>query len=172
MVINHRIDLCKIIDLSLPVAELGCAEGLFSADMCRWGIPMLYMVDNWATIPGQRGDGGFDQAWHDENYRQAMDRVKDYKVTVLRGLTHEMAAKVPDESLGMVYLDADHSYEGVMRDLKAWYPKVVKGGVIAGHDYLMKHYGVFEAVKDFGITPVYTIYENQIEDAGFYFYKP
>ena len=39
-----------------------------------------------------------------------------------------------DESLDFVFIDADHSYNGVMRDVEAWAPKVRKGGMIIGHD--------------------------------------
>ena len=34
-----------------------------------------------------------------------------------------------------IFLDADHSYDAVMADLKAWLPKVKPGGTFAGHDW-------------------------------------
>jgi predicted O-methyltransferase YrrM len=37
--------------------------------------------------------------------------------------------------IDFLYIDADHSYEGCKADIMAWAPHVVKGGVIAGHDY-------------------------------------
>lgn len=174
--IRYRRDLNQIINLELPCAELGCAEGYFSADMLRWGIPTLYLVDAWATL-NQTGDGGSPQEWHDKNYRDAMNRVKEFgdKVKVLRGKTVDMAVRVDDESLGLVYLDAGHSYENVKEDLKTWYPKVVKGGVIAGHDFLNQAYGVQRAVREFAKThrlEVFILKEDKDEDAGFYFFKP
>jgi predicted O-methyltransferase YrrM len=42
----------------------------------------------------------------------------------------------PDEHFDFVYIDADHSYEGVVRDMKAWWPKVKKGGLFCGDDYI------------------------------------
>lgn len=47
----------------------------------------------------------------------------------------EAAAKYPDQSLDYVFIDAEHSYEAVTKDIEAWYPKVKAGGTIAGHDY-------------------------------------
>lgn len=41
----------------------------------------------------------------------------------------------PDEIFDLIYIDGDHTYPGVMSDMKAWYPKLVKGGLFAGHDY-------------------------------------
>jgi hypothetical protein len=174
--IQYRVDLKNIIDLSLPAVEVGVAEGYFSAEILSWGIEKLYMVDNWGTIPGVKGDGGFDQGWHDQNMKAALERVHKHwgKFTVLRGLSVEMSKQVPDDSLGLVYLDAGHSFENVKDDLEAWFPKLKKGGIMAGHDYLMPQYGVFEAVRQFIKKHNYTvntIHENKKEDAGFWFKK-
>jgi hypothetical protein len=48
-----------------------------------------------------------------------------------------------------VFLDSDHSYEGVSRELDAWWPKVVNGGVLAGHDHIPQFPGVIQAVREF-----------------------
>ncbi|KAH3766052.1 WD repeat domain 60 [Pelomyxa schiedti] len=56
--------------------------------------------------------------------------------TVLR-LTSEQAAKlIPDDSLSFVYIDARHDYSSVLQDLSLWYPKLKRGGVLAGHDFI------------------------------------
>lgn len=36
----------------------------------------------------------------------------------------------------MVYIDANHEYQPVIDDIKAWLPRIKKGGILAGHDYL------------------------------------
>ena len=46
----------------------------------------------------------------------------------------DFVASVPDQSLDFVYIDGDHSYEAVKKDIIAWIPKVKIGGVICGHD--------------------------------------
>jgi len=40
-----------------------------------------------------------------------------------------------DNSLDFVFIDGSHLYEDVLADLQAWFPKVKKGGHIAGHDF-------------------------------------
>lgn len=47
------------------------------------------------------------------------------------GTSGEAAIAVAD----VVYIDADHSYESVRDDIRAWYPKVAVGGALCGHDY-------------------------------------
>lgn len=172
--INHRIQLPSLMrELNLPMygAEIGVAEGYFSADLLSNGIETLYMVDNWGTLQ-QQGDGANSQAWHDKNYASAMERVKVYnsQAIVLRGLSVEMAKKVYDESLGLVYIDCDHSYEGVKADIEAWLPKLVTGGIMAFHDYENRSYGVKQAVQEFCKDRIiHLLPENKTEDAGAFF---
>lgn len=60
------------------------------------------------------------------------------------------AAQVFDfETLDIVYLDADHSYEAVRDDIDAWWPKIVSDGWLMGHDYIdpQEGNGVMDAVQ-------------------------
>jgi len=173
---KYRRDLWKICKVPGNAAEIGVAEGYFSADILSWPVnfPKVYMVDRWACVETQTGDGGFPQKWHDKNFDDAINRVKKYgqRVTVLRGDSANMSKHVPDGSLALLYIDGDHSFEGVMRDLTAWVPKVAKGGVVALHDYEARQYGVKKAVQNFcdGKYEVFPIPEDKQCDAGAYFY--
>jgi len=69
----------------------------------------------------------------------------------------EGADMYDDESLDFVYLDADHNYDPFKRELHAWYPKVKKGGVFAGHDAdffpIIENLDIFFPNKDFEVRP-------------------
>jgi hypothetical protein len=176
MQIRYRVELNRLLPDSPVTCEVGVAQGLFSRDICEQWRPLHhYCVDSWAQLPGT-GDGSFPQDWHDSNFEHAKNLLTPYKkkVTFLVGRSDEMATKVRDNHLDILYLDANHSYDGVMKDLQAWFDKVKINGVIAGHDYLNKDYGVFEAVeqfsKDKGLK-VHVMKENKDEDAGFYMIK-
>lgn len=174
--IQHRRNLNQLIDLSLPAAEVGVAEGYFAADILSWGVPSLYMVDWWGHM-NQMGDANNSQEWHDKNYNAARERVSKYGIRAifLRGLSTERCSAIPDNSLGFVNIDCDHSYEGVRNDIQAYWPKLVKGGVIAFHDYENKAYGVKRAVEEFADKHSLTINllpEDKPEDAGAYIIKP
>lgn len=170
--IKYRADLYKIIDLSLPAVELGVAEGQFSRDILNWGVVKLYSIDAWTTINGQKGDGGFDQEWHNMNYEKAKLLLKPFgeRSVILRGLSVEMSRQLEDDSLGFVNVDCDHSYEGVKADIQAYWPKLKVGGVMAFHDYeIVNMYGVKKAVEEFAKLnglEVNLLPENKIEDAG------
>jgi hypothetical protein len=51
-------------------------------------------------------------------------------------------------SLDMIFIDADHDYGAVKKDLINYYPKLKKGGIFAGHDYT-ENCGVVTAVDEF-----------------------
>lgn len=169
---KHRHELKTIINLQLPAAEVGVASGAFSYEILTWGIKHLYCVDLWAFHPDLKGMSQESQHEHDERFRQAKELMKDFgNVTFLKGLSAEMVKSIPDESLGFVYLDACHFYKEVKQDLESWLPKIVPGGIMAGHDYLNKDYQVKAAVNDFcnGKFKIHVIPEERPEQASFYF---
>lgn len=44
------------------------------------------------------------------------------------------AVQIPDSSLDLVFIDADHSYDWVKKDIAAYKPKLKLGGWLTGHD--------------------------------------
>ena len=56
-------------------------------------------------------------------------------ITVHKSDSYAATAAFQDASLGLCFIDANHTFDGVVRDLESWWPKVRPGGVLAGHDY-------------------------------------
>jgi hypothetical protein len=56
----------------------------------------------------------------------------------------EAASRFESCSLDWVFIDTDHSYESVVRDILAWAPKLRLGGLLSGHDFGSR--GVMDAV--------------------------
>ena len=62
----------------------------------------------------------------------------------------EFFASVTDcnDSFDLVYIDAIHTYEAVMSDIRGSLPMLKAGGTLAGHDYSPRHHpGVVEAAN-------------------------
>lgn len=70
-------------------------------------------------------------------YELFLSNIESVKqvITPIRMASVDAAKTYSDESLDVVFIDAGHSYEAVKADILAWYPKVKRGGYIAGHDY-------------------------------------
>lgn len=80
---------------------------------------------------------------------RSLHRVRQVIGNVHGGLSWEGASLYGERSLDWVYIDADHHYEPVCRDIDAWLPKVKPGGVLAGHDYCdYPGFGVIQAVTE------------------------
>lgn len=172
--INTRAHLHKIIDLSLPGAEVGSASGVFALEILTWGISKLYMIDIWEHIPSIQGMAGEPQKEHDRRYKEAVERVKGYPAVIMKGLSEIVATQIPYDSLGFVYLDACHEEKDVLKDLEMWVPKLVFGGVLGMHDYGDQNYGVQRAAKKFceGKYKIHELVEDgRIENIGAYFIK-
>jgi predicted O-methyltransferase YrrM len=75
----------------------------------------------------------------DAIYEQVTARFEDERrqgrVVVHRETSVDAAAAVADGSLDWVYVDGDHTYDGVRSDLEAWAPKLEPGGLLMGDDY-------------------------------------
>jgi Methyltransferase domain len=83
-----------------------------------------------------------------EELARRLAGVKHIVRAIHAGISWDVAAKYTDESLDFVYIDADHAYESVRRDIAAWWPKVRRGGALAGHDYTPEIPGVIQAVTE------------------------
>ena len=144
--------MLRSMGLSGTAVEVGVAEGNFARDFLDVWPGRYVMVDAWRHIPGYDDVMNGPDAEHEIRYRQAMEVAAQHKerVAVLRMDSVEAAEQVPDGSVDFVYLDGDHSFQGVMRDLNAWLRKVKSGGVIAGHDYYDRPpFAVRSAVRTF-----------------------
>ena len=78
-------------------------------------------------------------------------------ITDIKGVSWECAEQFEDDSVDFIFIDADHSYDAVNKDIRAWSPKVRKGGMISGHDYFNSN-GVKRAVDE--IFPQAVIHNN------------
>lgn len=110
-------------------AEIGVYKGKFSARILdEPSIGLLYSVDSWKDV-----DGGELTSIMAE----CRERLSKYgnRSRILAMDSVEAAATIGDGTLDFVYIDADHRYEMVRRDMFAWWPKIRMGGIMAGHDY-------------------------------------
>lgn len=87
----------------------------------------------------------------EEKFISNMRPLKNY-YRYVKGDSSETSAMFNQHSIDLVFIDANHTYEFVKRDIEAWTPKIKKGGILAGHDYGNDGYrpyqGVYDAVNE------------------------
>lgn len=111
----------------------------------------FYCVDTW---PESEKDN--ETSLHNQKnlYSEFLQNIKPIKSSIIpyRMSSIEASKLFEDESVEFVFIDACHDYESVKSDLNSWFPKVKKGGVIAGHDYYENEwFEVKKAVDEFFI---------------------
>jgi hypothetical protein len=69
------------------------------------------------------------------NFVEHLARFPGLRVTLVPGDSVHAAALFDDGSLDCAFIDARHDTPSVLRDIAAWTPKLVPGGLVAGDDY-------------------------------------
>jgi len=84
-----------------------------------------------------------------------MSNVTKYEcnniINPLKGNSNFAVKNFENNSIDMVFIDADHSYDAVKNDINLWWNKLKSGGTMAGHDYFWSPDGVKKAVDEFFI---------------------
>jgi hypothetical protein len=141
-------------DLTGEGVEVGVDEGHFAACVLNdWKGKKLHLVDSWEST-AEPHNATTDR--HQLEFDKLADKVRERfswqiangTVQVHRQPSIHAAASFGDGTLDWVYLDGDHSYQGVAADIRVWWPKLRDGGVLLGHDYLDgKHFNCWFGVK-------------------------
>ena len=131
------------------LVELGAWKGRSSAFLvveARNKSPniKIHIVDTWL------GSGEHTARMTDGLYEKFISNMSPLNghYQAHRMTTDEAAQLFEDGSLDAVFIDADHTYDAVKKDIANWMPKIRKGGILAGHDYIHTWPGVIQAVNE------------------------
>jgi hypothetical protein len=111
-------------------------------------LPMkrLYLVDPYYT--SYKEDGKIVDIPQDA-FNIAKGKICKFPQAKFIIKTSDEACKVIHEKLDFVYIDGNHTYEYVKRDITNYYPLIKLGGLIGGHDYTKGFNGVIKASNEF-----------------------
>lgn len=125
--------------------EIGVDKGINSKVILNeLNIEKLYLIDPWENYEGN------DKVWINinENYKYVLKEFRENKnVQIIKDYSNYAVSFFKENSLDFVYIDGNHSYKFVYKDIDNWFSKVKEGGIIAGHDINLL--SVLKAVKDF-----------------------
>jgi hypothetical protein len=113
-------------------------------------------VDAWDFVPSQKEIPSHMFQGLYEEFLKNIQPVR-HKINPVRSVSWDGATRYSDNSLDFVFIDAAHDYDSVTKDIRAWFPKLKKAGVIAGHDYECPD--VRKAVTQFFMDQ--TVYESE-----------
>lgn len=134
MTSRERLQLCRLSEVAPGGAfveigsYLGASTAFLAEGIRRRAAPtILHCVDTWMNDAMSEGPR--------DTYAEFQKNVEPYGETIqpLRGYSSEVAGGF-EESVGLLFLDGDHSYEAVRADVDAWLHKVSPGGIVILHD--------------------------------------
>jgi len=121
------------------IIDLGTFKGR-SASIFSQYVNRVITVDVFEDIDSL--DNITNKKWYYRFYTQnphPFDIVKKElsifkNIECIKTKTYEYANSFLDNSIDLLFIDADHTYEGVKRDYDSWLPKVKSGKYIIFHD--------------------------------------
>lgn len=140
-------------DKSITAVEIGTYEGKNAQNILQTlNVKKFFIIDPYKVyndIYGFDNKNTEDLKKHlDKVYRTARKRLKHSNTIFLRKTSDEAVSNIPNE-VDFIYIDGNHYYEFVKRDMENYYKKIRKGGILAGHD--ISYPPVMKAVSKFCI---------------------
>jgi hypothetical protein len=149
-------------------AEIGIGYGLHAKNILENSkIEKLYLIDPMRPY----GDVFSNDITKNGGFEALIVQIKNKllpftdRYTFFRKPSLEVTEnEIPNESLDLVFIDGDHSYDAVCKDLRFWWNKINVGGYILGDDYTQVHRGTIKAVDEF--TKEYNLEMNILHKEG------
>ena len=146
------VDIIKSLNKKeLVIAEIGIWKGRTTKGVlknCKDTISQYWAVDFWKCSDSRYYRSRPPEFWQELYFRVCKLMYWFPQLCVVRMDSLTAAKLFPERYFDLVFIDADHTYEAVMADIKAWLPLVNIGGFLTGHDYGGKKAGVKRAVDE------------------------
>ena len=160
---NKREDLLRFLPQNAVVAEIGVANGDFSAQILEQSNPKrLYLIDPWvhqADDDYQEDPNNVAQVEAVKRYEAVQSRfrseIESGQIVIVREFSTVASQQFTNNFFDWIYVDAMHTYQAVSDDLHNYWPKIKPEGILLGHDYAnnegsrIQKFGVVNAVNNF-----------------------
>ena len=165
---------CKALLPQTPtVVEVGVFHGFFTETLLDVLQPSAcHLVDTFNVTDHVHG-----LFTHADHFRYVQAKFGGRReVRLHQGLSWEKLAALHDDSCDFIYIDADHSYESVSKDIAAAARKLKNGGILQFNDYCSygtferAPYGVLHAVNEFleSAAPAVRLVGMSLDRAGYH----
>jgi len=130
------------------IVEIGAYKGkstcYLAAGAQAGGHALIYSIDLWERAPWrQYADPAAHTAWAENLGHLGLNS----QAIALQADSVE-ASRFVDPAIGLLFLDAELSYEAVCRDIGAWARRVEPDGIMVFHDAGTDKWGVDAAIRD------------------------
>lgn len=134
---------------TIKIAEIGSWKGRSTHALCCGAKEIGAEVTAIDHFQGSVGEDArhAEAKQGDAVFKTFCENVKGFNnLNVVRADSAEAHREFDDRSFDMVFIDAEHTYEGVKRDIQNWGPKARY--ILCGHDYCKEWPDVMRAVDE------------------------
>lgn len=139
-----------IVELGTGLGRTACAMGLACVGTSR----KLYTIDTYQE--SHRYAKCVNSNWDRQTALDNIQRLNlESYVIQIEGESHNLPESIP-EQIGMIFIDASHTYEKVKQDIITWKPRIKPQGWMTGHDWLVTNSdgrNVIKAVVETVMSP-------------------
>lgn len=140
------------------IIEIGCWKGRSTKALALCTPGVVYAIDHWEGSPSELATTYREIDLHGSDsvfsvFLENLEReiaagkvipIKAHSNQAICQLSSFAGASKPD----MVFIDGDHQYVQVKRDIENYRPLLSPRGLLSGHDYSESHPGVVQAVDE------------------------
>jgi predicted O-methyltransferase YrrM len=131
------------------ILEIGVAFGCHAEHILKNTTANITCIDQYKPYYGS-WDGIQTEQDFNELYEFAKERLVGNRCELIRASSIDAFDLVKGEKYDLVFIDAQHDYDWVKKEISLYLPLINKGGTLSGHDYNREGYaGVCEAVDEF-----------------------
>jgi hypothetical protein len=152
--IKTRNDFLSIIPKNSKCCEIGVFRGDYSKLIYNICNPSLLCLVDIFHGKGYSGDKDGLNIVHSDDMNLFYNDLTEYyknnsNVKIFKTDSANFLKNIPNNFFDFIYIDGDHSFDGVYSDLTLSYEKLKLGGILSGHDYHESIGGVLPAVDRF-----------------------
>jgi len=182
MVLANHEQLFQVLPKGKVIAEIGVALGNFTRSALSRLKPASYLaIDSfklhelesfWGRPPSDYFGAQTHEKWFAQKFAT---EIEAGLMRVLAGSSDDVLSALPDRSIDIALVDADHPYEAVKRDLSALASKIRPDGTIIIDDYILVEQlhspyliGVIYATHEFMIEHGWAMHYLVLQTRGYY----
>src|SRR6185295_7348005 len=160
ILVSDRTELMRRLPRNAVVAEIGTQFGNFAKQILELSEPREFHIFDLSF-------NCFDRSFFDNEIRSG-------RVILHEGDSSRTMSTLPDGRFDWMYIDGDHSFEGVMRDIKEAKRLIRSDGYLVFNDYTVyshlerTQYGVMRAVNDLCLDEDFEIVMFALNVLGYY----
>lgn len=119
---------------NLTILEIGSWVGMGSTKVFADYAETLICVDSWQGSAGVKQHESVNKVI--DPYLLFLQNTNELPVKIIsmRGLSKDILPCLSKEMFDVIFIDADHSYDGVLKDASLAIPLLKRSGILLGHD--------------------------------------